>query len=345
MKINNLLFLCIKLIGDIMVVIDAYRGGDDIGYTGNGIKEKDFNLNISKYIDKRLKELGINTYLTRDTDTNLNINQRSDLIKDAFSNNSNVIAISNRLNYGDENGVEIMYSLKNSNALANKLEQAFNDRGISVNKVYQRRDENDTSKDYDDLLKNTGNIQTIVISYGYINNETGFNNYVQYAEPVIKVIADYYKVPYTYTLDNEYIVKKGDSLWSISRKYNTSVDELKRLNNLTSNTLRIGQILKLPSSDLNTSSNTYTVAKGDSLWSVSRKFGTTVDELKKLNNLTSNVLSIGQILIIPGSYYIVEKGDSLWSISRKYNTTVDNIKKLNNLSTNILSIGQKLIIK
>ena len=323
-----------------MVIIDAYRGGDDIGYTSNNILEKDFNLMISKYISDRLNNLGIDNYLTRDTDTNLNINQRSDLIKDTFGNNSNVIAISNRLN-NNGTGVEIMYPLRNSNSLANKLEQSFVDRGIVVDKVYQRRDENDTSKDYDELIRNTGNIQTIVISYGNVSN---LNNYEKYAESVIQTIANYYNVPYTYTLENEYIVKKGDSLWSISRTYGITVDELKKLNNLTSNLLSIGQILRIPSNNITTSNNTYTVTKGDSLWSISRKFNTTVDKLKSLNNLTNNILSIGQVLKIPSNNYVVVKGDSLWSISKKFNTTVDDIKRINNLNSNILSIGQNLVI-
>ena len=323
-----------------MVIIDAYRGGDDIGYTSNNILEKDFNLMISKYISDRLNNLGIDTYLTRDTDTNLNINQRSDLIKDAFGNNSNVIAISNRLN-NNGTGVEIMYPLRNSNSLANKLEQSFVDRGIVVDKVYQRRDENDTSKDYDELIRNTGNIQTIVISYGNVSN---LNNYEKYAESVIQTIANYYNVPYTYTLENDYIVKKGDSLWSISRTYGITVDELKKLNNLTSNLLSIGQILRIPSNNIATSNNTYTVTKGDSLWSISRKYNTTVDKLKSLNNLTNNILSIGQVLKIPSNNYVVVKGDSLWSISKKFNTTVDEIKRINNLNSNILSIGQNLVI-
>lgn len=323
-----------------MVIIDAYRGGDDIGYKFNNILEKDFNLMISKYISDRLNNLGIDNYLTRDTDTNLNINQRSDLIKDAFGNNSNVIAISNRLN-NNGTGVEIMYPLRNSNSLANKLEQSFVDRGIVVDKVYQRRDENDTSKDYDELIRNTGNIQTIVISYGNVSN---LNNYEKYAESVIQTIANYYNVPYTYTLENEYIVKKGDSLWSISRTYGITVDELKKINNLTSNLLSIGQILRIPSNNITTSNNTYTVTKGDSLWSISRKFNTTVDKLKSLNNLTNNILSIGQVLKIPSNNYVVVKGDSLWSISKKFNTTVDDIKRINNLNSNILSIGQNLVI-
>lgn len=67
----------------------------------------------------------------------------------------------------------------------------------------------------------------------------------------------------------------------------------------------------------------------------------------KLNNLTSNLLSIGQQLKIPFTNYqtyTVQKGDSLWSIAKKFSTTVDNIKKLNNLSNNLLSIGQVLKI-
>lgn len=334
-----------------MIVIDAYRGGNDIGFNANGIIEKDFNLLISKYINDRLNSLGINTYLTRDTDTDLNISQRGSLIKEAFGNTSNIIAISNRLRNDNDEGVDIIYSLKNSNALSNKLENSFKERGIIVNKVYQRRDENDTSKDYDELLKNTGNIETIIINYGSVNNQNDIKNlkneYIKYAESIIKVIATQLGVPYSYTLDNEYIVQKGDSLWSISRKYGISVDELKNYNNLKTNTISINQILKIPSpgsSSLNT--KTYTVAKGDSLWSISQKFNTTVNELKNLNNLSSNLLSIGMILKIPSNNrtYIVKKGDSLWSISRANNTTVDKIKSLNNLNNNILSIGQELIL-
>ena len=82
------------------------------------------------------------------------------------------------------------------------------------------------------------------------------------------------------------------------------------------------------------------------MWSISQKFNTTVNELKNLNNLSSNLLSIGMILKIPSNNrtYIVKKGDSLWSISRANNTTVDKIKSLNNLNNNILSIGQELIL-
>ena len=97
---------------------------------------------------------------------------------------------------------------------------------------------------------------------------------------------------------NYYIVKAGDSLYAIANKYNTTVDELKRLNNLTSNTLSIGQKLILPNeSELEL--NYYIVQSGDSLYSIAKRNNVSVDELKRINNLTSNLLSIGQRLLLP----------------------------------------------
>lgn len=69
---------------------------------------------------------------------------------------------------------------------------------------------------------------------------------------------------------------------------------MKSLNNLTSNILSINQKLLIPS----TKANTYTVKKGDNLYSIARNYNTTVDEIKRKNNLTSNILSIGQVLKI-----------------------------------------------
>lgn len=147
--------------------------------------------------------------------------------------------------------------------------------------------------------------------------------------------------------ENVYVVKKGDSLWLIAKNYNTSVDEIKRLNNLSSNTLSIGQRLKIPNA-ITSNEITYTVKKGDSLWLIANRYDTTVNAIKDKNGLTSNNLSIGQILKIPSTTnyitYTVKKGDSLWLIAKNYNTSVNDIKKLNSLSSNNLSIGQKLII-
>lgn len=144
-------------------------------------------------------------------------------------------------------------------------------------------------------------------------------------------------------------VKAGETLWGISRLYNTSVDEIKNLNNLSTNTLNIGQQLKIPKTITPPSNNiTYTVQKGDTLWSIANKYNTSVNEIKSINSLTSNTLNIGQQLIIPSTenitIYTVQPGDTLWGIANKYNTTVDKIKTLNNLTSSLLNIGQTLKI-
>lgn len=99
-------------------------------------------------------------------------------------------------------------------------------------------------------------------------------------------------IPYT-----TYTVKKGDSLYSIANKFNTSVSAITNLNNLTNNNLSINQVLKIPETNSQTP-KTYTVQKGDSLYSIAKKFNTTVDSIKRKNNLTSNTLQIGQKLNI-----------------------------------------------
>lgn len=150
---------------------------------------------------------------------------------------------------------------------------------------------------------------------------------------------------------NTYVVKSGDTLYSIAKKYDVSVDDLKSVNNLTSNTLSVGKVLKIPGESVDLP-NSYTVKKGDSLWSIATKYGVSVNDLKSLNNLSSNVLSVGQILLLPGTTeedsmntYTVKSGDTLYGIASKYNISVDKLKQLNNLTSNTLSIGQTLNIR
>lgn len=174
---------------------------------------------------------------------------------------------------------------------------------------------------------------------------------IRYQEDIIEeCFGEDYTPPDTLENSITYVVKKGDNLYDIAKRYNTSETNIKKLNNLSNNNLSIGQVLKIPySTTSQIDPDIYTVASGDSLYSIARKLNTTVDEIKRLNNLTANNLSIGQKLKIPTTQsttntYTVTSGDSLYSIARKFNTTVDSIKTKNNLKSNLLSIGQKLII-
>lgn len=109
------------------------------------------------------------------------------------------------------------------------------------------------------------------------------------------------KMPKENTNVTTYTVKSGDTLYSIAKKYNTTVNAITTLNNLTSNTLSIGQTLKIPVSTQNTNEKTYTVKSGDTLYSIARKYNTTVSDLINRNNLKTSNLSIGQKLIIPNN--------------------------------------------
>ena len=343
------------------VIIDPYRGGDDIGSNTNGLIEKNYNLEISKYIYDRLRALGIPVTLTRDSDETLSIDNRIARIKSIYGTGNDVIVISNALTTGGD-GAEIVYALRNSNGLSQKIANELSTAGINVSKYYQRRLPSDTSKDYNQLIRDTANNESIIIYYGNIDNQTEAeylkNNTESIGEAIVIALADYLNINYTPTTgSNYYIVKKGDSLYSIANANNTTVSDLKTLNNLTTNTLSIGQVLKLPTSTIEEQPSNkniiYTVKSGDTLYSIAKKYNTSVNEIKVINNLTTNNLSIGQTLKIPTSSeeissnyitYKVVSGDSLYSIAKIYNTTVNDIKELNNLSSNLLSIGQILKI-
>lgn len=96
----------------------------------------------------------------------------------------------------------------------------------------------------------------------------------------------------------QYTVQPGDTLWLLSRKYGTTVEAIKQLNGLTGDTLYVGQVLKIPAPQSEPYIE-YTVKSGDTLWLLSRKYQTTVDAIKKLNGLTSDIIDIGQVLKIP----------------------------------------------
>lgn len=339
-----------------MIVIDPSKGGRESGVTGNGIVEKDYNLLISEYIFNRLNSLGADVKIIRTTDEYISEDDRANKILNAYGNNSKVVALSNMFgNTGS--GAEIIYALRNNSNLASALAENLDDAGLTVSKYYQRRSENDTSKDYYNIQKDTGLIETIIVNYGNINNineATNIKNeWEDYAEAVVKSLANYTNVPYYKEGESQeiYTVKKGDSLWKIANKYNTTVGKLKSANNLKTNTLSVGQKLVIPSISVSPEvSDTYIVQKGDSLWSIANKFNMTVSELKNLNNLTNNLLSIGQVLKIKDSSsngettYTVQKGDSLWVIANKYGITTEELKSYNNLTSNLLSIGQVLKI-
>jgi len=149
----------------------------------------------------------------------------------------------------------------------------------------------------------------------------------------------------------DYTVKRGDTLWKISNRFNITVDEIKDINGLDHMTIYADQKLKIPTN----SYFEYTVKYGDTLYKIANNNNTTVENIKDINSLSSDLIYPGQKLLISNtnSYtsvnvpqtYKVMRGDTLWGISKKYNISVNNIKKYNNLNSDIIYEGQVLNLK
>lgn len=344
-----------------LVIVDAGHGGIDSGALGNGLKEKDLTLQAAIYMYNRLEELGIRAVMTRTDDEYLPKADRVKRIMSLYNNDPNTLIVSNHINAGGAEGVEIVYSINSDSTLANMLLDNIGEAGQIKRKAYQRRLPENPNKDYYYIIRETGNAESVLVEYGFIDNTKDAyklqNNLDNLVEGAVKAIAEYLGVPYTkpgITVNDQdtYTVKKGDTLYSISKKQNIPIDTIIKLNNLTSSNLEIGQQLKLKSDSNNSSNkNQYIVQRGDTLYSIALKNNTTVDKLRELNNLNTNTLTIGQILALPietnieeYDIYIVKKGDSLWSISKKFNIDINDLIELNNLKDLTLQVNQSILV-
>ena len=166
-----------------------------------------------------------------------------------------------------------------------------------------------------------------------------------------------------------HIVKRGESLLSIAKKYRVSVSDLKEWNNLRSSTIRYGKKLKVYSSSQNYASSVrtkdtrattrYRVRKGDSLYEIAQRFGVNIDDIMEWNNLSSSNIIPGQRLNIKGkddsyakgdnsskkrAYHTIRKGETLESIAKRYKLSISELKKINKLRSNRIVAGKKLIV-
>ena len=159
-----------------------------------------------------------------------------------------------------------------------------------------------------------------------------------------------------------YTVKAGDTLSTIASRYGVSVVRLKRANRLSGDSLRIGDRLEIPTQVAVSDepkrvakSRTHRVRSGESLYTIGKRYGVSVDRLKAANGLRRNTVRVGQELVIParssgastassGKVHRVRSGDTLSEIARRYGTTVSKLRSANGLTSNRLRIGQELKI-
>ncbi|MCM8786051.1 MAG: LysM peptidoglycan-binding domain-containing protein [Candidatus Omnitrophica bacterium] len=174
-------------------------------------------------------------------------------------------------------------------------------------------------------------------------------------------------------------VKKGENLYTIARKYGKTTDELKKLNNLKSITIYPGQKIIVDKKEkqpvvetkTNLEKQYYNVQKGDNLYKISKKFGVSIAQLKKMNNLKSSTIHPGQKIIVgykkieneksvkkeinPDEiqsivnvskkiYYKISEGDTIESISEKFGIEPDKLLQANLIRKEDLKVGQIIVI-
>ena len=337
-EINNLINTTDDAIVITFEIIDSSESGVLMVYP---LKYDD---ELSRDISKYLEDIGLSVIkyyqLRNPNDTSLDYYE---IIREISNGESIILSLGNPSNSFDNN-----YLLNNIDRIANSIANAISDYFTKQNIYIVQRGDTlfSIANKFNitvDALKKANNLTSNALIVGnelFIPNEVSNSSEDEEMDMYLN-----------------YKVVAGDSLYSIARKYETTVDVLKDINNLENTNLTIGQIIKIPTSttSIDINYNNYTVVAGDSLYSIAKKFNTTINEIKDLNNLTTNTLSIGQVLKIPNikgtnqqqenySTYIVKAGDSLYKIASLYQTSVNNIKDLNNLTSNTLSIGQELKI-
>ena len=291
---------------------------------------------LSNELSNKLKSQGLNVIVLP---SNLSLTEKLNIIN---QEKTNALIITTELN--KQNVTEIIYSLYQDNKFPTLVNNSLNNL-LNIAKYYQLRSPTDTSKDYYPIIRDT-KFESIIIKFEPFN-QTLINNIVNILS---NTIIDYLNK------QNIYVIQKGDTIYSIARKFKITPNDIINANNLANYNLTIGQELIIPFINNENNANipegyeSYIVKSGDSLYQIAKQFNTTIEAIKKASNITSNNLAIGQSLLIPkteeanGQTYIVKSGDSLYQIAKRFNTTVEAIKKASNITSNNLAIGQTLII-
>ena len=219
-----------------MIIIDPGHGGYDPGGGSNSFfKEKDLTLKISNYQNNRFKELGIPSVLVRSYDETLDPTTRINRITNLGAKPTDIL-ISNHINSGASSGGEVIYSIRTNKELPDMIAAELKSKNLPIRNVYRRT--GSSGKDYYFILRNTVPNSAMIIEYGFATNPDDTKRLLYewpiLAESVVKAVTNYYKIPYSKPNYIIHIVKPNESLYSISKKYNIPIDEIKKKNNLTS---------------------------------------------------------------------------------------------------------------
>lgn len=244
------------------------------------------------------------------------------------------------LNYAKSKGVSIGNLNMQLEYLYQELQQSYPGvLNILKNAVSILQASNSVLFDFENPANQSTYVQNQRAEYG----QTYYNKYVGTIDVVVSE---------SLTNDNTYTVVAGDTLSGIASKFGTTANYLASLNSITNpNLIYPGQVIRLKGT-VDTSTTTYVVKAGDTLSKIAQTYGTTVDYLARINNISDkNLIYIGQVLKIAkngnasANTYTVIAGDTLSEIAQKYNTTVSELASKNGIDDiNKICIGQVLLV-
>lgn len=229
-----------------MVVLDAGHGGFDPGGGSNEqFKEKNMTLNISRYQNNRFRELGIDSALVRTGDETLTPQERINKINSFCCTNTDIL-ISNHINNAGSGGGEVIYSIRNNPDLPNAIGEALEQVGLPIRSVYTRPGR--TGNDFYFVLRQSpGFDYSMIIEYGFADVPADVDRLIYewptLAEAVVKAVANHLGVSYSPPSYAIHIVRPGESLFTISQKYNVPISRIIDDNKLATSEVFPGQTL------------------------------------------------------------------------------------------------------
>ncbi|WP_158633966.1 N-acetylmuramoyl-L-alanine amidase family protein [Radiobacillus deserti] len=176
-----------------VLIIDPGHGGEEIGSGSNANWiEKAINLQISHYQYKRFNELDIPVAMTRTTDETISKDERARRIRESGAK----YCISNHINSGGRDGVDIIYSIYSEDTLSRIIAEELQLEGQNIRKVYSKSLPNNPKEDLHYLNRETENVQTTIIKYGFADSNQDDviqlkKHWKNYAEAVVRAFCRY----------------------------------------------------------------------------------------------------------------------------------------------------------
>ncbi|GIO25963.1 N-acetylmuramoyl-L-alanine amidase family protein [Ornithinibacillus bavariensis] len=180
------------MIKPILIIDPGHGGNDPGGGTNKYWKEKDLTLKISLYQYKRYKELGVPVAITRTTDKSLSPDERTRIVRESGAKYCH----SNHINAGGGDGAEVIHSIYDGKAMAEKIGEELRKAGQNIRRIFTRTLPGNSSQDYYFMIRETGSVVTNIIEYGFADSRNDDvqqlqNHHLDFAEAVVKAFCEY----------------------------------------------------------------------------------------------------------------------------------------------------------